>query len=87
MFDNLFRKMLDNLFRKKRPPTLEDMLKDMAQTEWEQGKDMPFIGIYMSDFGEHEIIILTKEQVELLKSQEGTRSRGLFKKEHLNEKG
>ena len=61
--------MFDNLFRKKRPPTLEDMLKDMARTEWEKGEDMPFVGIYMSDFGEHEIIFLTKEQVELLKSQ------------------
>jgi hypothetical protein len=63
---NIVFDKLKSLICEKESP-VERQIKDMAESYWNKGADLDYIGIYMTDFGEHQLIPLTRDQVDMLK--------------------
>ena len=45
---------------------LNDDIRDLAYEYWSGNRELPYIGIYITDFGGHTLVALSKEQMEKL---------------------
>lgn len=52
-----------SLGKKEDPPWYKD-INDMAENFWSQDKELPFVGVYISPFGEHQVIPIRKQDID-----------------------